>query len=53
MVWRSTVSACAWIVWSIVSVTLFPSRTGVEEITWTARPSGVFSTVWVPGLPES
>ena len=50
---RSTCSAFAWMVWSSVRNTFFPSRAGFSfsiEMTW---PSGSRTTVSSPGLPVS
>jgi hypothetical protein len=50
---RSTDSAFAWIVWSIVVKRSRPARAGVALTTWIARPDGVRTIVCLPVLPVS
>ncbi len=50
---RSTVSALAWIRWSIVMKTSSPARSGFVAITSITRPAGSRTVVWLPGLPTS
>ena len=50
---RSTVSAVAWIRWSIVRKTSSPARSGLVAITSITRPLGSRTVVWLPGLPTS
>ena len=50
---RSTCSAFAWIVWSSVRNTFFPSRAGFSFSIEMTCPSGSRTTVSSPGLPVS
>src|SRR5258708_21410415 len=50
---RSTCSAFAWIVWSIVVKTSAPSCTGDELITLIERPVASRTTVCLPEWPAS
>ena len=52
-VWRSTCSACAWMMWSIVVCTSAPSRTARDLTMSIGRPNGSSTCVCTPGLPES
>jgi len=48
---RSTVSAFAWMWWSIVRWTSRPSRSGCDSSTSIARPNGSLTIVLLPALP--
>ena len=50
-VWRSTASAFAWIVWSIVVKRSVPCRSAVALMMSIARPNGSRTIVCLPGFP--
>ena len=50
---RRTLSALAWIRWSIVRKTSSPARSGFVAITSMTRPAGSRTVVWLPGLPTN